>query len=286
MEDTTHIEMLKEARNDLWTVGEMLLSWDRFDHCDWLATLFVVREAVIEVLEMFPKDKATKSLYVECCARDIMYFSAMVHDLLVNGASQCALDISSRYRSIVEVLLAQLGTHRNPTQPLKIRWLTIDSFEEPDVPEINERIIREEIDDIQIELHELKQWIKVGRDNELRKRKAYAVELVRIRERLHQFFWCIHENAPDEESVIMALESFNDAFYVDDDQLGLIVSSLIDDGMCPEAPSMLDKLMDFAQRIKEFTKQWKYEVFLWPYKEIQFSTGDIGGDGEFDVTLN
>ena len=70
---------------------------------------------------MFPKDKATESLYVECCARDIMYFSAMVHDLLVNGASQCALDISSRYRSIVEVLLAQFGTHKNPTQPLKIR---------------------------------------------------------------------------------------------------------------------------------------------------------------------
>jgi hypothetical protein len=60
----------------------------------------------------------------------------------------------------------------------------------------------------------------------------------------------------------MALESFNDAFYVDDDQLGLIVSSLIDDGMCPEAPSMVDKLMDFAQRIKEFTKQRKYAVFL------------------------
>lgn len=286
MEDTTHLEMLREAQNDLWTIGEMLLSSERADHCDGLATLFIVRESVVEVLEMFPKDRDTQSLYNECCARDIMYFSAMVHDLLMNGESRCALDVASRYRSIVEVLLIQLDTQKSPKKPLKIRWLTIDSFEEPDVPEVNEATIREEIDNMQIELYELKQGIMVGSDNELRKRKEYSVELVRIRERLHQFFWCIHENAPDEESVIMALESFNDAFYVDDDQLGLIVSSLIDDGMCPEAPSMLDKLMDFTQRIKEFTKQWKYEVFLWPYKEIQFSTGDIGGDGEFDVTLN
>jgi hypothetical protein len=50
---------------------------------------------------------------------------------------------------------------------------------------------------------------------------------------------------------------------------------------------MVDKLMDFAQRIKEFTKQRKYAVFLWPYKEIEFSTGE-GWDGghDFDVSLN
>lgn len=48
---------------------------------------------------------------------------------------------------------------------------------------------------------------------------------------------------------MIALESFNNAFYEDDDQLGLIVSSLIDDGMCLEAPSMMDRLMDFATRM-------------------------------------
>lgn len=80
-----------------------------------------MRESVIEVLEMFPKDKKTQALYVDCCARDIMYFSAMVHDLLVHGESRCALDIASRYRSIVEALLIQFDTHKNGRKTLKIR---------------------------------------------------------------------------------------------------------------------------------------------------------------------
>jgi hypothetical protein len=60
--------------------------------------------------------------------------------------------------------------------------------EEPDVPEIDEATIRNEIDNMQIELYELKQGIIVGSANALPKRKEYAIELIRIRERLHQFF--------------------------------------------------------------------------------------------------
>ena len=251
-------------------------------HYSALATLFRVREIILDLLDQFSPEAGIEHLYERCSSDDGMYFCTMVHDLLMCETSRCAFDVASRYQSIVGVLLMHC---ESPDDELSIslREFTSDSLVEPDMPALTQRYIQRELPDIQIELFELKLLYQQEGDKTPDERSKIAIELVRIHEILHLFFGYIYEESPEEASITEVITEMNDAFCENTRRIGGIVRTVVDTGSCSEALSFLDCLMDFTKRIGEFFEKGDYRIFRGPY--IGLGISDFSAQGNPDKNI-
>lgn len=289
MRDTTHLEMLREAHAELNQVGEQLIWHDRKNHYTALSLLFVVREVVLETLEMFPEDMATQQIYKDCRWRDIAYFSSMVYDLLVHKQSKCALDIASRYQSIVAILLVQFDPKKEKIA-INPRDLTQDSLDPPDVPEPTEKFMREEIKNVIVDLFLIETKLKQWPLTQLSERREFGIELVRMREMISQFFSEVEAGVSEDDNEYEIIEDFGCALENDKEWMASIIVALVDDGECENVWKFIQRLKDFAQKIDAFLETKNYTSLGWPY--ILFPVSDEWEEendqesGFFDVTLN
>ncbi len=154
------MEALREVHRELDDLGAQLTGNNQDEHYAGLSYLFVAREVVLEILEDASEDTATQQLYNDCRWRDIAFLSSMVYDLLIHKESRCALDIASRYKSIVAILLIHFDPSNQQEIAINPRDLTEDSINPPDAPELTEKYMKEEMGNMQIDLFSIENKLK------------------------------------------------------------------------------------------------------------------------------
>lgn len=81
-EDNLLFERLSGAQQHIETIGDKLLSKNTSDLQEACALLFMVREAVIDVLGDLPvQNNSAQELLLSCETDDIAFFSGMVNNL-------------------------------------------------------------------------------------------------------------------------------------------------------------------------------------------------------------
>lgn len=160
MRDATYLEALQEVYRELDDIGAQLTGKNQDEQYAGLSCLFVARAVVLEILEDASEDEATQQLYNDCRWRDIAFLSSMVHDLLIHKESRCALDIASRYKSIVAILLIHFDPSQQQEVAINPRDLTEDSLNPPDGAELTEKYMKEEIGNILIDLFKIENKFK------------------------------------------------------------------------------------------------------------------------------
>ena len=214
----------------------------------------------------------------------------MVYDLLVNKKARCALDIAKRYQSIVDILLVHFGPTKKKKVSISARKLTKNSLGQPDGVELTEDYMKREIGNTQIDLFSIEKRLKKGPVELLSERQEIAIELVRMREMFHQFLGEIEENASEEEYIWEIIEDFEEALHNDTEWMASIVVALVDDGGCENVWKFIDRLKDFAQKIRAFFETKNHNSLKGPHILFpvpdESDEEDAEGDISFDTSLN
>ncbi|MBP7823157.1 hypothetical protein KA050_02285 [Candidatus Gracilibacteria bacterium] len=262
MSEATPQALVQDAQALLERAGQNIFQESEVSQHDAIFAVFLIRQKVLVIIESFPAgNKSIDKLYDACSEEDIGYFSCMVYELAVAGDTRSILDILSRYRSIVSTLHEYLTS--TSSKKISFRGLTSDSEEGirayEDVPE--EKMKRDIIEfrmDIASINGQLKNWDTLG----LPEKRKVVIEMMKIREALHQIFGRIHEDADTNDGDLqMMLGDFNTAFLESMSDLPMMVEEVEEHDNCSKLGCFIDFLSVAAQRLQEFFDKGDYDIF-------------------------
>ena len=268
-EDNISLERLREASADIETIGDQLCSDNYADQTKALALLFIVRDAVIDVLNSLPTESDSIQELLTACDEDIAYFSAMVHNLLAHEDSTAIYEVAGYYTSLVGSLLryAQLPPAEQLTTDIWVRYFNTSAGDVVVEEYSDDAMAREEILDLQIQLTNLRITLEKGADMSMEERYEVSMEIVCIREILFNIFREVRTYKL-RGRLYQRGATMENAFIEDLREMEIIVPTILDEWECSEALQMIDRLIDLSSKIGDFLESSNVSLLRGPFIPI------------------
>lgn len=255
-------------QESLSQAGEKLSTDDVEIQKEALAIMFVIRERIIN-LTRGVAHTSIQDIHNQVCYRDIVFFSAMVHDLLTYGNKRPAMDVMSRYASISGALDSHFWGNKSLRYP--IRDFTLDSF-----PKNESDTVFKEIDlvsdalNIRIAFHEIGEKL---RDQKHDKNKSQlAIDIVYTWRLLQNLSTTIRESEMymmdevDQE----ILDEWYDEFMYDISELWKIVLFIVYQKNPAITESIIKRMEDLARKLGEMIQTGNTVYLMWPHEAFYF----------------
>lgn len=271
MDETSILqERLWEAQQYIETIGDKLLSEHRADQYEACALLFLVREAVMDVLNNLPvKNGSIEELLLTCETDDITFFSAMVNNLFQED-TRAVYAVSTYYTRLVGRLIWFLQLSPEEQQNEYIEMPDFDPYKVDIIGEAyddDEAYIRQDIIDIQIQLNDILCILGKWATMTYAERYEASMEIVRIREYLFNIFREVRHYKLSwkhyHRGALMERAFIEDLYEID-----TIIPGIIEDGESHESIQLVQRLIDFSCKIERFLASSDVSLLAWPFIPI------------------
>lgn len=271
MDETSILqERLWEAQQYIETIGEKLLSERRADQYEACALLFLVREAVMDVLDNLPvKNPSIEELLLTCETDDITFFSGMVNNLF-HGDNWAVYTVSTYYTRLIGRLIWFLVLSPEKQKATHIEMPDFDPYKVDIIGEAyddDENDIRQDIIDIQGQLNNILCTLGKWAAMTYAERYEASMEIVRIREYLFNIFREVRHYKLSwkhyHRGALMEKAFIEDLYKVDE-----IIPGIIEDGESHEGIQLVQRLIDFSHKIELFLTKGDHSFLEGPFRPV------------------